>query len=384
VAHARPFKKAKMNKRRPHIRELDGIRALAIGLVLVTHLFDNVAIVPQSFLSALPLPLRVIVAHGWLGVDLFFVLSGFLITGILLKAKGEPGYFRDFYIRRVLRILPLYYLVVLVLTTVYGYREYATFWNFALGLSANLSGLVDASVPPGAGPMWSLGVEEQFYLFWPLVVLILSRQRLAFVAIIIIVIEPIVRYWAGAGSISYPWCRFDGLALGSLLALWFSAPSFTPQKTLRLGAGLAAVSAGILLATAPFGGYKEGALSAATRISEGTLMFGAFIAAAIALRNAPATGILRSRAARVVADLSFCLYLVHVPLLELFEFLSHSVVPSVGRWDPAVLVPVRAIVVITAAFGVAALSRRYLELPFLRLKPALSSAETRNLVGEAR
>src|ERR1019366_2649455 len=122
--------------------------------------------------------------------DLFFVLSGFLITGILLASKGQPGYFRSFYIRRALRIIPLYYTVLFVLVAAYGYANYAAYWNFALGLSANLSNLIGARIPEGGGPMWSLAVEEQFYLFWPVVVLLLSRRWLYVTAIAIVAFEP--------------------------------------------------------------------------------------------------------------------------------------------------------------------------------------------------
>jgi peptidoglycan/LPS O-acetylase OafA/YrhL len=373
-----------MKQRRTYIRELDGIRALAVGLILLMHLFHDAELVPKGFLAGVPFPLRIIVIHGWLGVDLFFVLSGFLITGILLKAKGKPEYFRGFYIRRVLRIFPLYYTILIFLIAAYGYTQFATYWNFALGLSANLSGLVKANVPAAAGPMWSLAVEEQFYLFWPFVVLILSRRQLAAVAIGIMIVEPIIRCWAGTGQLTYPWCRFDGLALGSLLALWCSAPGFSSRKTLRLAGVLAALSVTIMAFAAPFGGFGEGVTSTAVRISEGVLMFGALIAAAIALRGAPVTAILRSTPARVVAELSFCLYLVHLPLVVLFEFLSHSIFPAVSHLNPTILVPLRAFVVLVAALGLAALSRRYLELPFLRLKPVLLPTESRALVREAR
>ncbi len=372
-----------MNERRPHIRELDGIRALAVCLVLITHLFGSAAFVPAGMIAGLPAPVRLIVTHGWLGVDLFFVLSGFLITGILLGAKAERDYFRGFYIRRVLRILPLYVVVLSVLIAAYGFQRYATYWTFAIALSANLSSLLHAKVPAGAGPMWSLAVEEQFYLLWPLIVLWLSRRRLAILAAAIVIVEPFVRYHLGTHDMFYPWCRFDGLALGALLATLFSSRSFTAGRKWQLSAGLAVAAAALIAGTAPFGGFAEGRLSTAVRISEGTLFFGALIALLVAFAGTPATAIFRTRAARIVADLSFCLYLIHVPLVEAFESATRTYVPAIQALPPNVLVPLRAIVVFTAAGVIAALSRRYLELPFLRLKAVLLPGNVRTDAREA-
>ncbi len=366
------MKKVGVRQHPPHVRELDGIRAIAIALVFLTHLFATTPIVPTAFIASLPAPFRVLASHGWLGVDLFFVLSGYLITRILLSAKGRPGYFRSFYLRRLLRIAPLYYTILIVLIAAYGYSNYAGYWNFALGLSANLSTLAGADAPQAAGPMWSLAVEEQFYLFWPFVVLMLSRRALAVVAVAIVAIEPFARYHFGPGQIVYPWCRFDGLALGAILALWFTAPSVTRGRSLRLSAALVGMSLAITAATAPFGGFAEGLLSTASRISEGTLLFAGIIAAVIAVPGLKATGFLRSRALRFVAELSFCLYLVHVPLVDLFHVLSRNVFPAVGALDVQPRIALQTTFVIVAAFAIAMLSRRFIELPLLRLKPIIA------------
>jgi peptidoglycan/LPS O-acetylase OafA/YrhL len=140
---------------------------------------------------------------------------------------------------------------------------------------------------------------------------------------------------------------------------------------------LAALSLAVIIAAAPFAGSEDGPVSTATRITEATLLFGAIVAACIALRGVPALSFLRSRPARITADLSFCLYLVHVPLVELFAYVSHALVPNISTWSPVILAPVRATVVLIAAFGIATLSRRYLELPAMRMRAAFLPAETR-------
>ena len=145
------------------IRSLDGVRGIAVLCVVVFHFFpgDGTGI------------LRPLVSSGWTGVDLVFVLSGYLITRVLLEHRGSAGYYRNFYLRRALRVLPLYYslfLVVLVLTPLLQIH-----WR--IGHLAMLFHVANFVLPADSslgmlGPfnffhVWSLSVEEQFYLLWP-------------------------------------------------------------------------------------------------------------------------------------------------------------------------------------------------------------------------
>src|SRR5205823_1934832 len=129
----------------------------------------------------------VLVEPGWSGVDLFFVLSGFLITGILCDAKGRDGYFRNFFTRRILRIFPLYYgflgVVFLLLPRVTPFGRHLAallhyqvwYWTYLLNVLISLRGW-----PPVAdfNHFWLLAVEDQFYLVWPFVVYMLGRRAL--------------------------------------------------------------------------------------------------------------------------------------------------------------------------------------------------------------
>src|SRR5580698_6867484 len=149
------------------IRQLDSVRGLAVLLVLV----HNTDIYPS-------LHLGLITNAGWSGVDLFFVLSGFLITGILIDTKEAQNYFSSFYARRMLRIFPLYYAVLTLLVIV---ALHPTQIYYYLYLSNWLILLKDGWQPNVAGHFWSLAVEEQFYLIWPLCVWLLpKRYRLRF------------------------------------------------------------------------------------------------------------------------------------------------------------------------------------------------------------
>src|SRR5579862_7894518 len=145
--------------RSTHYPALDGLRGVAILSVMVEHLAP-----------------RLLAGGGWVGVDLFFVLSGFLITGVLLDGKDDPHRGRTFYVRRALRIFPLYYATLALITfgplakalalglsaqTLGWYWIYGTNWQIALGM-AHIGGPI--------AYFWSLAVEEQFYLIWPLII----------------------------------------------------------------------------------------------------------------------------------------------------------------------------------------------------------------------
>ena len=157
------------------VADLDGIRAIAIWMVMLMHVYYAFPNSPGA-LSFVPKPLMLILSHGWLGVDLFFLLSGFLITGILLGSKSSPHYFRNFYIRRVLRIMPVYFAVIIVWS--FFYRGYGRYFLLSSVFCANLAQLLHIHHAHGPAILWSLAVEEHFYLLWPLIVLLLSERGL--------------------------------------------------------------------------------------------------------------------------------------------------------------------------------------------------------------
>ena len=155
---------------RGRILQFDGLRALAIALVMVNH-YTHWALL-------------------WAGVDVFFVLSGFLITGILLERKRLGGpYFSYFYRRRAFRILPAYALAIIAYGFLFTWSTYKPLWLFLL--APNVQGLRPNS--PGLLPLWSLAVEEQFYLVWPFIVLLTSEKNLLRLSLAALVFTPILR-----------------------------------------------------------------------------------------------------------------------------------------------------------------------------------------------
>jgi peptidoglycan/LPS O-acetylase OafA/YrhL len=160
---------------------------------------------------------------------MFFVLSGFLITGILLDSKNCTGYFRTFYMRRLVRIFPLYYGVLAVcfglLHRVPLFHEYAPRQAWLWLYAGNFTHIAGFDFDPGFAHFWSLAVEEHFYLIWPVVVLLLSRSTLMLTSMMILTLSPLLRCAIiGAGLLDSETAamitplRLDGLAMGALLA----------------------------------------------------------------------------------------------------------------------------------------------------------------------
>jgi peptidoglycan/LPS O-acetylase OafA/YrhL len=216
------------------IPQLDAVRGLAVLLVLV----HNTNKYPS-------LHLGLISDNGWMGVDLFFVLSGFLITRILLDTKQSECYFRNFYARRCLRIWPLYYSVLLFMFVIVPFlrpsEAHAVFearsspwWAFPVFLQNFLVSIPAMATGP-LGVTWSLAVEEQFYLFWPLVVRFGTEAQLRKIAIAVICLSPALRFYLSLHQVniySNTFCRLDGLMAGALLALVIRSVSFSPAVLL--------------------------------------------------------------------------------------------------------------------------------------------------------
>jgi peptidoglycan/LPS O-acetylase OafA/YrhL len=192
---------------RKHIPQLDGMRGLAVLLVLLAHSAVEFTHVPAF---------RWIDGYGDLGVQLFFVLSGFLITGILLDTKDTPNFFRNFFARRALRIYPLYYLLLgFVMFSGVVHQHGVRWWPYMFYLSNIVYG--HTVEPSPLAPTWSLAVEEQFYLVWPYVVSVFSRRALERLCIAMIVGAIALRL-SGVLLLHNTFLQLDALGAGALIA----------------------------------------------------------------------------------------------------------------------------------------------------------------------
>lgn len=221
---------ARASNSRLHVPALDGIRGIAILLVVVYHAVRYGGMEPTIAVDRV---VHKIAMLGWSGVDLFFVLSGFLITGILYDAKGGDHYFRNFYARRTLRIFPLYYgfLFFFFIVIPWLFRPTTQFsslltdqvwyWTYLSNVSFALDGWPQNSA---LVHFWSLAVEEQFYLVWPLIIFFLNGRVLKLTCLAVALGAlglRIVLHTTAAPIAAYVLtpARMDALALGGLLAL---------------------------------------------------------------------------------------------------------------------------------------------------------------------
>ncbi len=359
---------------RPVMPELDTVRGIAILMVFLFHGFEdfipvgsNVPAWERLFLLTMSL--------GWIGVNLFFVLSGFLITGILLDSVNRPRYYSRFYFRRVLRILPAYYLliVVLILLSRLSFVHQHTSWAFA-GLSviylSNITPLL--GVPRDYSPLWSLAVEEHFYLVWPAAVRVLQRRGLVIAAVLICVCEPFLRAFGVArGGLwwgPYTWLSADGLALGALLAIFARTSRGSRANALRL-AGLSAF-VGMAALTASFAVPTFIAISLrATCVNYGSL---GLLCAMLWLGTGTCRHLVNNQFLSLYGFISYGLYLIHALIFRLYNDASMKFTSFyVGHSLEKCLL--RLLITFIVATAVAYVSRTTYEEFFLRMKDKLES-----------
>jgi peptidoglycan/LPS O-acetylase OafA/YrhL len=240
-------------------------------------------------------------------------------------------------------------------------------WLLCAGFGANLTYAFGMSLPRATFAFWSLAVEEHYYLFWPALVRNLSIRWAGITCAAIFLIEPLLRfhYFFARPMDVYvaTWFRLDGLATGSLIALYYNSSACSRKRSFRI-----AVICVIVAVIGIAGVAKAGALSslespfATFRSTLADLLFTALMITAIELPESRWTAPLRTRFAALTANLSFCIYLVHAWLGDILDRVISFPQNISGTL-------VRAVAVLLAAYCVALISRKYLELPFLRLRP---------------
>jgi peptidoglycan/LPS O-acetylase OafA/YrhL len=339
-----------------HVLELDGLRGIAIILVIIHHIghsfpsFDATG-AADHFLRVW----LIVTRRGWLGVDIFFVLSGFLITGILLDSKGGPHFYRNFYMKRILRIFPLYYLTLLVMLVFYHWPW--RFFAISLIYLSNVSVLF--GVPLVMGPLWSLSVEEHFYLVLPWLIRFVQRRTLFAVAAVVCAAEPIFRLYAfdtGYFNPYFTWFRLDGLACGAMVAILIRNHPHTQVKV--WAAGFCSLAAIVFFI--PFGGGSR-LYSCTSLLTAGT------IACLATMPSISLFSVLRSAPLRFMGDISYCLYLIHTFVILGFYRFTDTVFnrPYVGgvfhSASLAYWLHFAAVFFVCSVIGV--LSRNYFEGP---------------------
>lgn len=365
-------------KNKDYYEGLDGIRAFAVISVMLFHFY------PQSILTI-----------GWAGVDLFFVLSGFLITNILIKNKEKDNYFKSFYMRRVIRIFPIYYLVVIPMlliniallhvkdwTNIGSYLIY--FQNFAAVKSDYLFGLAHT---------WSLAIEEQFYLFFPFIIRLFSIKVSFRITILLILLAIAIRFFS---AMQFPetiylqstliFTRMDSLLLGALLPLFVNLYNIT-KKRMNFILNIIMIISGLFIVLSisnySITSIKENSLSTLfadygnpnlhTIYGHLKFTFLAVFFLAIIGKIAYATSSfanklihwLNYRPLAYIGKISYGIYLYHWVIQELFTI----VLQKANLTLPALLL---VGVKIALSILIAALSWKFIEKPVLKMKNKFS------------
>jgi peptidoglycan/LPS O-acetylase OafA/YrhL len=291
-----------------YIPELQGLRGIAVLSVVLYHSHPRFAgtwFYPASL-------------WGWAGVNLFFVLSGFLITSVLQEARGKPHYFRNFYGRRALRIWPVYLMVLAVCylnapwfvgLPVARAIQTAPWWAYLLFVQ----NLFHLALPPVLGPTWSLAIEEQYYFVWAPVVRVLRRPgAVAIPLVAAMVASPLFRMSQfGWITTTHTLTHLDGIAMGSLLAVGLYSLTLPQRAWLAMGA--VGIVAGFLSA----GTWAGGSAWLDTALSAG---FGGTVLACIASTGArnPVSAVLRRGPLAYLGRISYGMYMIHIMVFVYF------------------------------------------------------------------
>jgi peptidoglycan/LPS O-acetylase OafA/YrhL len=363
------------------IPQLDGLRGVAILLVLSTHVFA-LHLAPTAGIDGV---VRQVTHVGWTGVDLFFVLSGFLITGGLIDTKGRPRYWTGYLARRCLRIFPLYYgalaFVFLLLPRLVDWPDpgyavlranQAWYWAYAVNLLQAIHGT--AATPLNTAHFWSLSIEEQFYLFWPLVVWAVPARRLPVLAAGMIGFGVLFRIFVcgtpGLGPIAaYVLTpgRLDGLMIGAGLAAALRHGGLERLRAPAIATGL--VSATVLAAMMAVRGTDyEDPVIAIAGFPLVAAFFGSLLTLALTSRGT-LRALLSSPRLRAWGKYSYGIYLLHYPLIGVLDDklgVRFERMTLGGSHLPGVIA--LSVVALPLSFGVAWLSYHLYEKRFLALK----------------
>ncbi len=355
------------------ILELDGLRGIAILSVVALHyIADSAGGDFGSFLYRFKAVFRL----GWSGVDLFFVLSGFLIGGILLDARRSSSYFKVFYARRAFRILPIYfawlalYPIAAAILTRWSLPGIPVFSDVMHKLLLYVAFIQSYVALPHFSlgwywltATWSLAIEEQFYLVSAPLVRFLDSRKLFVVLLAMISVSPFLRIWMH--SYVLPICRSDALAIGIILAMAWRDDSMRKWISSHLGALYATL---VILAT-PLPIFVKWFPSPETRFAATVelqwveFFFAALILVVLVDRDGWIARIVRWKFLREMGRLSYCMYIINLAVLGLFHAIVLRSPPSIGTLPGAIV----TIVSFLTLIGIAEISANVFEGPLLRI-----------------
>lgn len=343
-----------------YLKQLDGVRGLAAIMVMVFHFFQSKGLHGAAWKEGL----QKLSVFGQTGVTLFFVLSGFLITRILINTKTEHSFFKTFYARRLLRIFPLYYLFLVIYYFVLPplthnafipFNKQWYFWvylqNFAYTFNWNVA---------GPNHFWSLAVEEHFYFIWPVLVYFLSVKKIMHAAVVLIAVSFITRLVllnAGYGVFYFTFTNLDALAAGALLAVKEKRHGLASFSVKKFSLTLVLVFIPTIVIWV-FTGGKSLAIVQALKFPLLAFVYYCFIGLVIAAGESTGIKLLfKNRPMLYAGKISYGLYVYH-PLI----FIYYTAYYTTGSFVADMLI------CFIAAFAVASVSYYLFEAKILSFK----------------
>jgi peptidoglycan/LPS O-acetylase OafA/YrhL len=381
LAPDKPTSTASLRQASAHIPALDGIRGAAAAAVFIYH-YGGGASSPNPAFHFLGEAIHL----GWVGVSLFFVLSGFLITGILLDSLRRPGWWKTFYIRRTLRIFPLYYtallggvFVLLLLRT--RWSSISPVWPFFFYLQ-DIPGVVRFYVMTPLlvlGHFWSLAIEEQFYLVWPFLLSLASRRsQVRQLCLVVCVLSLIFRICVFSLHLDWQWAgyfiagRAGEMAAGGFLAA--SLRGTDQQRNTIFRAAKPVLAASVIGAMVIIFCTNETGAGDPWFGTLGVAFLSSLFAALIALSLQPGwtQRVFRVPLLRWLGKISYGIYVYHLLLYPVFAWLAGKILPPSAGGTYQLLLGAVATV---GTLSVASLSFATLERGFLRLKDSVGKPQ---------
>jgi peptidoglycan/LPS O-acetylase OafA/YrhL len=359
-----------------HSSPLDGIRAIAVLMVMCFH---------YGYFAA-----------GWVGVQIFFTLSGYLITGILSQSRGNSfaAFMGIFYWHRAVRILPLLFMFIFVVALIYAIFgapiSFRSDWPWLVTFTANFARMRPVDVGPCFVHIWSLAVEQQFYLVWPALLFFLPPRGFRFAVAGILAFSPFLRLalfhglvefgydeqYAGKAVYVLPFTQFDAFAAGAAISLWNLDRMRNAGRWFLLVLA-ATAAAGVSVLTWAYFGFGPGSAFVASlgyamfMVQSNEYVWGyallnllSMLGIICALQGVGPFRMLESRILIWVGKISYGVYVYHLPLLVLGVF----TLERFGLHLHGVIRPVFFVVWIALVMFVSDVSFRKFETPFLRLK----------------
>jgi peptidoglycan/LPS O-acetylase OafA/YrhL len=362
------------------IPELDGLRGIAILLILCFHFLD----VPGAVLGSTLSRFQRLFSLNWVGVDLFFVLSGFLIGGILLDVRKSTSYFRTFYIRRFFRIVPLYYIWILgylLLVATAGnwlLRYEVTIPQAHLSLTTQFFFLQNFTFDQNIGlafpwfaATWSLAVEEQFYLVSPFLVRFFSTRRLTMVLGLTVLAAPLIRFLVRSRILhgylmayALTPCRADDLALGILVAIAWRNRSVRQWLSSHVST-IHGVLGFLLIGAVGWWRWEPDQFGFAMQWAGYTWIGMLFTVLLLAVLVQPASllgWLMRTPWLRELGKVSYCAYIIHTAVNVFCHVLITGSAPQITNWFGAFATLCAAVL----TYAIAKLSWIVLEDPLLQ------------------